>query len=158
MIHILNVTKCILFIEKDWHPFNKSCIFTLILQTVHAWNVSISVIFFLFFTKIDALHETVHASMFFLWTIHALYAAICGRMVLWTIYTYLFCLYSPKKGPFYLVFSLLLLQKCFNNPKHFFLNSFVQSRCFDSCFKPYTGQNWKCTYFVNGNIMQVYLK
>lgn len=25
-------------------------------------------------------------------------------------------------------------------------------------FKPYTGQNWKCTYFVNGNIMQVYLK
>lgn len=71
--------------------------------------------FFFFLTKIIALLETVHVSMSFLWTIHALYATIYERMVLWTIDTYLFCFYSLKKGPFYLVFSLLL--KCFNNLK-----------------------------------------
>lgn len=57
-------------------------------------------------------------------------------------------------------FTMFLLGfiKYFNNLKLFKKLFFVQSRPFD-CFKRYTGRNWtNCTYSVNGNIMQVYLK
>lgn len=107
-IHILNVTKRIHFIKIDNHLPKYIYIF------YKDWRI-----------KWNSSCKHVH------FINNALYASIWGRMVLWTMYAYLFCLYSQKNSV-YLAFSLLRLQKCFDNLKHVLKTLFVQSRCFVS--------------------------